>query len=103
DRFTVREQLQQPADSDRRDHGTARAGSEERPPTDPGTGRAAAAVFLPKLREKMFLARGGGVHALFLSSQAVEGITWLLLTSRGGITAPYRTPRSTHHGPCWRS
>src|SRR5947209_6227814 len=47
DRFTVGEQLQQPADADRRDHRTAGAGSEERPPTDPGAGRTAATVFLP--------------------------------------------------------
>src|SRR5262245_56399303 len=44
DRFTVRDQLQKPADADCRDQHAARAGSEERPPTDP----AATAVFLPK-------------------------------------------------------
>src|SRR5262245_41254675 len=62
DRFTVPEQLQQPADPHCRDYHTARARSEEGPATDLEGLRAAAAVFLPKFRQELFRATIAVVH-----------------------------------------
>jgi Family of unknown function (DUF6067) len=63
DGFTVREQLEQPADADRRNHRGARAGSEELPPADPALPRVAAEVFLLKFGQKPFRATEFGPHS----------------------------------------
>src|SRR5262245_16407932 len=70
DRFAVREQLQQPADPDRRDHHAARARSEKHPPTDLEAGCAAAAAILPNFGRRALVV---GVHSTVLSPRTLNG------------------------------